>query len=39
MQKEVTFNEHPKLIQKGFQQKEKQTKERIIGNYDSADCF
>ena len=30
--KNVTFNEHPKLIQKGFQQKVKQTKEKIIGN-------
>ena len=30
--KKITFNEHPKLIQKGFQEKVKQTKEKIIGN-------
>ena len=30
--KKITFNEHPKLIQKGFQEKLKQTKEKIIGN-------
>ena len=35
----VTHNAHPKLIQKGFQEKVKQTKEKIIGNQDSADCF
>ena len=28
-----------KLIQIGFQVKVKQTKENIIGNKDSADCF
>jgi hypothetical protein len=33
----VTYNAHPKLIQKGFQKKVKQTKEKIIGN--CADCF
>ena len=37
--KKVTYNAHPKLIQKGFQEKVKQTKEKIIGNQDSADCF
>ena len=36
---ECVFNEHPKLIQKGFQEKLKQSKEKIIGNQDSADCF
>jgi len=30
--KKVTFNEHPKFIQKGFQEKLKLTKEKIIGN-------
>ena len=28
----VTFNAHPKLIQKGLQEKLKQIKEKIIGN-------
>ena len=37
--KKVTYNAHPKLIKKGFQEKVKQTKEKIIGNQDSADCF
>ena len=37
--KKVTYNAHPKLIQKGFQEKVKQTKEKMIGNQDSADCF
>ena len=37
--KKVTYNAHPKLIQTGFQEKVKQTKEKIIGNEDSADCF
>jgi len=37
--KKVTYSAHPKLIQKGFQGKVKQTKEKIIGNYDSANCF
>ena len=37
--KNVTYNAHPKLIQKGFQEKVKQTKEKIIENQDSADCF
>ena len=37
--KKVTYNAHPKLIQKGFQEKVKQNKEKIIGNWDSADCF
>jgi len=35
--KKVTYNAYPKLIQRGFQEKVKQTKEKIIGNY--ADCF
>jgi hypothetical protein len=30
--KKVTYTAHPKLIQKGFQEKVKQTKEKIIGN-------
>ena len=30
--KRVNFDEHSKLIQKGFQEKLKQTKENIIGN-------
>ena len=37
--KKVTYKAHPKLIQMGFQEKVKQTKEKIIGNKDSADCF
>ena len=28
--KKVTYNTHPKLSQKGFQEKVKQTKEKII---------
>jgi hypothetical protein len=30
--KKVIYNAHPKLNQKGFQEKVKQTKEKIIGN-------
>jgi hypothetical protein len=30
--KKITYNAQPKLIQKGFQEKVKQTKEKIIGN-------
>jgi hypothetical protein len=30
--KKVTYNAHPKSIQKGFQEKVEQTKEKIIGN-------
>jgi hypothetical protein len=30
--KKVTYNAHPKLTQKGFQEKVKQSKEKIIGN-------
>jgi hypothetical protein len=30
--KKFTYNAHPKLIQKGFQEKVNQTKEKIIGN-------
>jgi hypothetical protein len=30
--KKVTYNAYPKLIQRGFQEKVKQTKEKIIGN-------
>ena len=30
--KKVTYNAHPKSIQKGFLEKVKQTKEKIIGN-------
>ena len=37
--KKVTFNEHPKLNQKGFQEKVKQTKEKMIGSQGSVDCF
>ena len=37
--KKVTYNAHPKLIQKAFQEKVKQTKEKRTGNQDSADCF
>ena len=37
--KKVTYNAYPKLIQRGFQEKVKQTKEKIIGNQDSANCF
>ena len=30
--RKVTYNAYPKLIQRGFQEKVKQTKEKIIGN-------
>jgi len=31
--KKATYNAHPKLIRKGFQEKVKQAQEKIIGNY------
>ena len=37
--KKVTYNAHPKLIQKVFQEKVKQTKEKIVGDQNIADCF
>ena len=41
--KKVTYNAHPKLIQKGFQEKAKQTEEKIIGNnllgYDMVNSY
>jgi hypothetical protein len=30
--KKVSYNAHPKLVQKGFREKVKQNEEKIIGN-------